>query len=41
MRDKFYGDNRDIVKWGVLPELSERYKCAEILQVLYYRPATI
>jgi len=37
MRDKFYGDNRDIVKWGVLLELADRFCCGEILQVLYYR----
>jgi hypothetical protein len=38
MRDKWYGDNRDLVKWGVLLELSKRFKCSQILQVLYFRP---
>lgn len=37
MRDKWYGDNRDLVKWGVLLELSRRFGCSHILQVLYYR----
>jgi hypothetical protein len=38
MRDKWYGDNRDLVKWGVLLTLAERYGLKHILQVLYYRP---
>jgi hypothetical protein len=38
MRDKYYGDNRDLVKWGVLLTLAERYSVKQILQVLYYRP---
>lgn len=37
MRDKWYGDNRDLVKWGVLLELSRGFGCSHILQVLYYR----
>lgn len=37
MRDKWYGDNRDLAKWGVLVELSSRFRCSHILQVLYYR----
>jgi hypothetical protein len=41
MRDKFYGDNRDLVKWGVLLELSDQFNCKQILQVLYYRPESI
>ena len=41
MRDKWYGDNRDLVKWGVLLELSERFGCKEILQILYYRALTL
>jgi len=38
MRDKWYADNRDLVKWGVLLTLAERYAATHILQVLYYRP---
>ena len=38
MRDKWYADNRDLVKWGVLLTLAEHYEAKHILQVLYYRP---
>ena len=38
MKDQWYGDNRDIVKWGVIAELARRYDADRILQVLYYRP---
>ncbi len=37
MRDKYYADNRDLVKWGVLLTLAERHAAKHILQVLYYR----
>ena len=37
MRDRWYADNRDLVKWGVLLTLAERYEVRHILQVLYYR----
>ncbi len=37
MRDKWYSDNRDLVKWGVLLQLAELYDIATILQVAYYR----
>ena len=37
MQDRFYGDNRDLVKWGTLLELAGQYKATHILQVLYYR----
>ena len=40
MRDQFYGDNRDLVKWGVLLELARRYRAKHILQVLYLRPSS-
>jgi len=39
MRDKWYGDNRDLVKWGVLLELSRTHGIKHILQVLYKRPS--
>ena len=38
MRDKWYSDNRDLVKWGVLLQLAELHNMATILQVAYYRP---
>lgn len=38
MRDKYYADNRDLVKWGVVLTLAERYAAKHILQVMYYRP---
>jgi hypothetical protein len=37
MRDKWYRDNRDLVKWGVLLTLAEQFAAKHILQVLYYR----
>ncbi len=39
MRDEWYGDKRDLVKWSVLLELAQRYDAKHILQVLYYRPS--
>ncbi len=38
MRDLYYADKRDLVKWGILVELSRRNGAKHILQVLYYRP---
>jgi hypothetical protein len=38
MRDEWYSDNRDLVKWGVLLQLAELYDMAAIFQVAYYRP---
>ena len=38
MRDKWYADKRDLVKWGVLLTLAERHAATHILQVLYHRP---
>jgi hypothetical protein len=40
MQDRWYGDNRDLVKWGTLLELARIYRAKQILQVLYYRPNT-
>jgi hypothetical protein len=40
MRNQWYGDNRDLVKWGVLLELARRHRAKHILQVLYLRPTT-
>ena len=38
MRDRWYGDKRDLVKWGVLSQLASTYRAGKILQVAYYRP---
>jgi hypothetical protein len=40
MRDKWYGDKRDLVKWSVLVELACQNRIRHILQVLYFRPDT-
>jgi phospholipid N-methyltransferase len=40
MRDQWYGDNRDLVKWGVLLELVRRHRARHVLQILYYRSNT-
>jgi len=39
MKDQWYGDARDLVKWGVLLHLAEFYSVKRILQVAYYRPS--
>ena len=36
MRDRFYGDNNDVVKWGALICLAHRHRVKHILQVPYY-----
>ncbi len=41
MKDKWYGDKRDLVKWGVLLQLASRYRTSRIVQVAYYRPETL
>src|SRR6266536_621792 len=38
MRDQWYGDNRDLVKWGVLMTLAGDHAAQRILQVAYFRP---
>jgi hypothetical protein len=37
MRDEWFGDNRDLLKWTILIEIASRYHCERILQVLYRR----
>ncbi len=39
MRDVWFSDNRDLVKWGVLIRLADMYEARRILQVAYYRPS--
>ena len=38
MRDHWYGDNRDLVKWGALVHLARREAVGLILHVAMYRP---
>jgi hypothetical protein len=38
MKDRWYGDNRDLVKWTVLLTIARKHKVESILQVLYYSP---
>lgn len=40
MQDRWYADNRDLVKWGVLLRLAEIFKAQRILQLAFYRPST-
>lgn len=37
MRDRWYGDHRDLIKWGGLLEIARIYGLRHILQVAYYR----
>lgn len=37
MRDIYYADNRDLIKWGVLLRLAEMFDAARIVHVAYYR----
>ena len=37
MKDKFYGDNRDLVKWGGIVRLCEVNGIKTVVQVAYYR----
>jgi len=37
VQDQWYGDKRDLVKWGTLLTLAQKYGAKHILQVLYYR----
>jgi len=40
VKDCWYGDNRDLVKWGVLLRLAEKFEAKRILQIAFYRPST-
>ena len=39
MQDRWYADNRDLAKWGILFRLAEAYKVRRILQLAFYRPS--
>ena len=38
MRDKYYSDNRDLIKWATLVHIASKYGLHTILQVPYWRP---
>ncbi len=37
MRDAWYADNRDVIKWGTLVHLAKRHHIRTILQVAFFR----
>jgi len=37
VRDIYYADNRDLIKWGVLLRLAEMFDAARVVHVAYYR----
>ena len=39
MRDRWYADNRDLIKWGVLLRLAVSFEAPRILQLAFYRPS--
>lgn len=39
MRDVWYADNRDMIKWGVLLRLASLFHAGRILQLAFYRPS--
>jgi hypothetical protein len=38
VQDRWYADNRDLVKWGVLLRLAETLDARRVLQLAFYRP---
>jgi hypothetical protein len=38
MRDRWYGDDRDVVKWGAVVHLARREAIADVLHAALYRP---
>ena len=41
MRDKWYADNRDLVKWSILIHLAKEQDIKSILQIAYYRTSEL
>jgi len=39
MKDLWYGDNRDLIKWSVLFRLAQKYRAERILQIAYLTPS--
>jgi len=40
VKDKWYGDKRDLVKWGSLLQIARLHGASRILQVPYFRPSS-
>lgn len=40
MQDRWYSDNRDLVKWSILLQLAETFEVLRVLQLAFYRPST-
>jgi hypothetical protein len=40
MKDQWYGDKRDLIKWSVLLHLADKFKADRILQITYFRPSS-
>jgi len=38
MRDIWYADHRDLIKWGVLLRLASNFQAERVLQLAFYRP---
>ncbi len=41
VRDQWYGDNRDVVKWATLVHLARTHHIDRVVQVAFYRPSEI
>lgn len=41
MRDKYYSDDRDLLKWATLVHIASMHKLRTILQVPYWRPEIV
>lgn len=39
MREQWYGDSRDLIKWSVLLRVAEKCGASKILQIAYLRPS--
>jgi hypothetical protein len=38
MKNKWYGDNRDLIKWSILIHIARKHRLKQILQVPYWQP---
>ena len=41
MRDKYYSDDRDLVKWATLVHIALKYGLQTIFQIPYWRPEKV
>ena len=39
MRNEWYADKRDLIKWAILYHVAELFKVKRILQIAFYRPS--